>query len=41
MANVQSRRWLVTINNPGDKGLSHDAIKDIVAHGTAPVYWWM
>ena len=41
MANVQSRRWLVTINNPGDKGLSHDAIKDIVAHGTAPVYWCM
>ena len=41
MATVQSRRWLVTINNPGDKGLSHDAIKDIVAHGTAPVYWCM
>ena len=41
MAIVQSRRWFVTINNPGEKNLSHSAIKDIVARGTAPVYWCM
>ena len=41
MAVVQSRRWLVTINNPGDRGLTHSALKDVVARGTVPVYWCM
>ena len=41
MAVVQSRRWLVTINNPGDRGLTHSALKDAVARGTVPVYWCM
>lgn len=36
-----ARRWLVTINNPTDKGLTHDAIKDVMAHGQVTDYWCM
>ena len=27
MADKQGRKWQITINNPQDKGLDHDAIK--------------
>lgn len=32
---------MVVINNPTTKGLTHDAIKDIVAHGQVTDYWCM
>lgn len=39
---VQSRKWLVTINNPLEHGYSHDEIKAIMSkvHGNS-LYWCM
>ena len=38
---VQSRKWLLTINNPKDKQLEHDAIKKILDKFKAVKYWCM
>lgn len=37
----QSRKWLITINNPLDKGFSHDAIRDSLAQLKSCIYWCM
>lgn len=43
MANkdTQSRKWLLTINNPLDKGFTHDEIKRIVSEIKSVSYWCM
>lgn len=38
---TQSRKWLLTFNNPLDKNLDHEAIKDILAEMKPVVYWVM
>lgn len=38
---VQSRKWLLTINNPKDNGLEHDAIRKILEKFKAVKYWCM
>ena len=30
MGEIQSRKWLITINNPNEKGFKHDNIKEIL-----------
>ena len=39
MADKQSRKWQLTINNPQDKGLDHDAIKKTLEQFKSCVYW--
>lgn len=39
--NTQSRKWQITINNPLDKGYTHDKIIDIVSHFKSVIYWCM
>lgn len=39
--NSQSRKWQLTINNPADKGYSHEKIIDIVSQIKSVVYWCM
>lgn len=39
--NSQSRKWQITINNPLDKGFSHEEIKDKFKHFKSLVYWCM
>lgn len=41
MGDVQSRKWLLTINNPVDKGYTHDFIKQQLAKIKSCVYWCM
>ena len=41
MADKQSRKWQLTINNPQDKGLDHDAIKKALEEFKSLVYWCM
>lgn len=42
MANdTQSRKWQITINNPMDKGYSHDKLKEILSTMKSVVYWCM
>ena len=43
MANkdTQSRKWQLTINNPEEKGLDHDAIKKALGELKSSVYWCM
>lgn len=41
MADKQSRKYNVTINNPTDKGLDHDTIKRILEQFKSCVYWCM
>ncbi len=41
MGDVQSRKWLLTINNPADKGYTHEYIKEQLAKIKACVYWCM
>lgn len=36
-----SRKWLLTINNPADKGYSHDALMDILDGIKGVTYWCM
>lgn len=36
---TQSRKWLLTINNPLDKGYSHDKLKDILLSIKGVEYW--
>ena len=38
---TQSRKWQVTINNPADKGYSHDKLKEIVSNMKSVIYWCM
>lgn len=38
---TQSRKWQITINNPADKGLDHDTIKQILAQFKSCTYWCM
>lgn len=37
----QSRKWQVTINNPVDKGYTHDRIKEILSGMKSVIYWCM
>lgn len=37
---VRSRRWLITINNPLDKGYTHDELKKILGKFSC-IYWCM
>lgn len=41
MADTQSRKWQITINNPLDKQLDHQAIRDNLAQLKSCVYWCM
>lgn len=41
MADTQSRKYQLTINNPADKALSHDALKAKLAQLKSAVYWCM
>lgn len=41
MADKQSRKWQLTINNPADKGLDHDAIKKVLEQFKSLAYWCM
>lgn len=38
---TQSRKWQLTINNPVEKGFTHDKLKEIVCTMTSVVYWCM
>lgn len=31
MANTQSRKYQLTINNPADKGITHESIKKLLS----------
>jgi|GluameStandDraft_1065615.scaffolds.fasta_scaffold04319_8 hypothetical protein len=41
MADKQSRKWQLTINNPAEKGLDHEAIKNVLEQFKSCVYWCM
>jgi hypothetical protein len=41
MADTQSRKYQLTLNNPSDKQLDHDAIKAKLAQLTSADYWCM
>ena len=38
---TQSRKWQLTINNPVEKGYTHDFIKAILSGMTSVIYWCM
>lgn len=38
---TQSRKWIITINNPSDKGFSHEKIEAILEEIPKMVYWCM
>lgn len=40
-AETQSRKWLVTINNPIQKDMTHKAIKEVLNNMSSLVYWCM
>lgn len=40
-ANTQSRKWLITINNPIDKGWTHEALKNTLQEMPTIIYWCM
>lgn len=37
----QSRKWQITINNPVEKGYTHDRIKEILSGMKSVIYWCM
>lgn len=37
----QGRKWLLTINNPAERGLTHKAIQDELKRFPSPLYWCM
>lgn len=37
----QSRKWQLTINNPVEKGYTHEVIKSILIDMKSLVYWCM
>lgn len=39
--NSRSRKWQVTINNPAEKGFTHEMIKEQLSLFTSLVYWCM
>lgn len=39
--NTQSRKWQITINNPGEKNLTHDKIRRILEELKSVIYWCM
>lgn len=41
MKDSRSRKWQITINNPKEKGYSHEYIKDILKTFKSLVYWCM
>lgn len=41
MASAQSRKWLITINNPLEHGFDHDRIKAALYDIPSVVYWCM
>ncbi len=41
MADSQSRKWQITINNPIDKGFTHVKIKELLGKIKSCVYWCM
>ncbi len=41
MSDTQSRKWQITINNPIEKGYTHDSIKDILSKFKSCIYWCM
>ena len=41
MNDIQSRKWQITINNPFDKGFTHDNIKSILQKFKGCIYWCM
>lgn len=41
MASTQSRKWQITINNPVEKGFTHDRLKEILAGMKSVIYWCM
>ncbi len=41
MADTQSRKWQITINNPIEKGFSHDKIKEVLEEFKTLIYWCM
>lgn len=38
---TQSRKWQITVNNPLDKGFTHDHIKEILSGMKSVIYWCM
>lgn len=38
---TQSRKWQLTINNPADKGYTHEVLKEILAGMKSVIYWCM
>lgn len=38
---TQSRKWLLTINNPVNLGFTHDRIKEIIGNMKSVIYWCM
>ena len=38
---TQSRKWLLTINNPENLGLTHDRVKEIIGGMKSVLYWCM
>lgn len=41
MQDTQARKWQLTINNPVEKGYTHDRIKEILSEFSAMKYWCM
>lgn len=41
MADTQSRKWQLTINNPADYGFTHDKLKEILSGMKSLIYWCM
>lgn len=39
--NTRSRKWLVTINNPIEKGWTHETLKSVLQEFSTLVYWCM
>ncbi len=37
----QSRKWQLTVNNPLEKGLTHEVLKEALAKFTGMLYWCM
>lgn len=38
---MQSRKWQLTINNPSEKGITHDVLRESLAKFTGMLYWCM
>ena len=38
---TQSRKWQITINNPKEKGFTHEKLKEILSQMPSIVYWCM